>query len=774
MPGTIKGITIEIDGDTTKLSSALASVNKDSRALQYQLKDVNKALKFNPSSTSLLADKQRLLKERIQATNERLALLKQAQRNMDASGVDKNSDQYKELQRQIDVTEAELKGLNKEMDKFGSVGAQKIAAVGSKMKAVGEAMSNVGQKLTTTVSLPLAAAGAVGIKKFAEVDKTMQLVNATMGNTEEQANLISKAMKDAAANSTFGMEDAATASLNFARAGLSAEQASSALAPAMNLAAGEGGDLETVSAGLVGTINGFHGSFDDAAIYADVFANACNNSALDVNSLSDAMGIASPIFSTLGYNVKDAALYMGVMANANIDADTSANSLKTGFARLVSPSKEAAETMKQLGIEVTNSDGSMKSSIEIQQQLHGAFSKLSESEQAAAASAIFGKNQMSPWLALINTAPSSVTELNDALNTTGTTTDMANSMMSGFGGSLEKLKSSINVAATTLGERLAPYIDKVTQIIQKLTDKFNGLSPAQQDMIVKVGLVVAAIGPLLLIGGKLLTGIGQLMIFAPLIGAAMTSVVLPFTVVAGAIAGAVAVGVLLYKNWDNIKASAAALAQSVSEKWNSIKEKTVGVWNSIKETIQLRVNNAKQAAQTASNAIKNFFSFNGLAGKVQGVFNRAKEAITKPIETAKNKVKAAIDAMKGFFNFHWSLPSLKLPHFSWSGKFSLNPPSVPHFSVSWYAKAMDTPYMLDSASIFGAAGNRLLAGGESGREMIYGHAQLMRDIRAASAGGNVIINMTVNGAPGQDVGELADLVTDKILTESQRRAAMMA
>lgn len=774
MPGTIKGITIEIDGDTTKLSSALASVNKDSRALQYQLKDVNKALKFNPSSTNLLADKQRLLKERIQATNEKLALLKKAQRDMDAAGVDKTSDQYKELQRQIDVTEAELKGLNKEMDKFGSVGAQKIAAVGSKMKAVGEAMSNVGQKLTTGLSLPLAAAGAVGVKKFAEVDKTMQLVNATMGNTEEQANLISKAMKDAAANSTFGMDDAATASLNFARAGLSAEQAASALAPAMNLAAGEGGDLETVSAGLVGTINGFHGSFDDAAIYADVFANACNNSALDVNSLSDAMGIASPIFSTLGYNVKDAALYMGIMANANIDADTSANSLKTGFARLISPSKEAADTMKQMGIEVTNSDGSMKNSVQIQQELHDAFSKLSESEQAAAASAIFGKNQMSPWLALINTAPSSVTELNDALNATGTTTDMANSMMSSFGGSLEKLKSSIDVAATTLGERLAPYIDKVTQIIQKLTDRFNSLSPAQQDMIVKVGLVVAAIGPLLLIGGKLLTGIGQLMIFAPLIGAAMTSVVLPFTVVAGAIAGAVAVGVLLYKNWDNIKASAAALAASIAEKWNSIKEKTAGVWSSIKETIQLRVNNAKQATQTAANAIKNFFGFSGLLGIVTRVWNSIKSAITKPIETAKSKVKAAIDAMKGFFNFHWSLPSLKLPHFSWSGKFSLNPPSVPHFSVSWYAKAMDTPYMLDSASIFGAAGNRLLAGGESGREMIYGHAQLMRDIRAASAGGNITINMTVNGAPGQDVSELADLVTDKILTESQRRAAMMA
>lgn len=88
-----------------------------------------------------------------------------------------------------------------------------------------------------------------------------------------------------------------------------------------------------------------------------------------------------------------------------IEADKAANSLKTGLARLISPAKEGYEAMKQLGIEVTNADGSMKDSITIQRELHEAFGKLSESEQIAAASAIFGKNQMAPWLALINTAP---------------------------------------------------------------------------------------------------------------------------------------------------------------------------------------------------------------------------------------------------------------------------------------------------------------------------------------------------------------------------------
>lgn len=191
-----------------------------------------------------------------------------------------------------------------------------------------------------------------------------------------------------------------------------------------------------MSAGLVATINGFHGSFEDAGHYADVFAAACNNSALDVDSLSHAMSVAAPIFSSAGYSVNDAALYMGVMANNGIDADKAANSLKTGLARLVSPAKEGAEMMDKLGISVTNSDGTMKSSIQIQKELHDAFGKLSESEQIAAASAIFGKNQMAPWLALINTAPEDVGKLDASLSScAGTTDQMAEAMMSGFGGS---------------------------------------------------------------------------------------------------------------------------------------------------------------------------------------------------------------------------------------------------------------------------------------------------------------------------------------------------
>lgn len=594
----IKGITIEIGGDTTGLDKALRGVNSTIRETQNELKDINKALKLDPGNTELLEQKQRALASAVSETTEKLNVLKDAQKQAQEqleSG-DIGQEQYDALQREIIETEQKLESLEKEYKNFGSVQAQEVAAAGAKMQELGGSIAGVGKGLTTAVTLPLVAVGTLGAKSFAEVDKTMQLTNKTMGNTEEQAQLLSKAMKEAAAASTFGMSDAATATLNFARAGLTAEEAAAALAPAMNLAAGEGGNLDTVSAGLVATINGFHGSFEDAATYADVFAAACNNSALDVDSLSSAMSVAAPIFASAGYSVSDAALYMGVMANNGIDADKAANSLKTGLARLVAPANDAAAQMSALGISVTNADGTMKDTITIQRELHDAFARLSESEQLAAASAIFGKNQMAPWLALINTAPDDVDQLSLALaECDGTTRDMAEAMMSGFGGSLEKLKSSLDVMVTSIGEALAPMILAVANAIQKLVDGFNALSPEAQQVIATIGVIVAAIGPVLLIVGKIMIFVGQIMTFAPQITAAITAVKTamaglnttmlanPIVLIIAAITALVAAFLYLWKNCEGFRQFWIGL-------WEEVKNAVLDAWAWITDGIKMQIN----------------------------------------------------------------------------------------------------------------------------------------------------------------------------------------
>lgn len=879
MADRIKGITIEIDGDATKFQKALGDLNADIRSTQSQLKDLDKLLKLDPGNTELLKQKYKALTQEIKEANDKLTLLKKAEQEMKDAGKT-DTKEWDALQREIAETEQNIKSLTERMKEFGSVSAQQIAAAGEKLKGFGDKMSATGKDLTTHVTLPLVAVGTAGAASFAEVDKTMQLANKTMGNTAEEAELLNRAMKEAAANSTFGMNDAATATLNFARAGLSAEEAAAALAPAMNLAAGEGGDLDTVSAGLVATINGFHGSFDEASHYADVFAAACNNSALDVNSLSSAMSVAAPIFAAAGYSIDDAALYMGVMANNGIDADKAANSLKTGLARLVSPAKEGAEMMKQLGISVTNADGSMKDSVTIQRELHDAFSRLSESEQIAAASAIFGKNQMAPWLALINTAPGDVDELSASLaGCAGTTQEMADTMMGGFGGSLEKLKSSIDVLVYSIGQALAPTIQKVVDIIQRLVDKFNALSPAQQDIIVKIGLIVAAIGPVLIVVGKLLSSIGAIMTWAPKIVSAISTIggglkalwallmANPIVLVIAAIAALVAGFIYLWNTseefrnfwinlWNGIKEIAKAVVDAIvtfftetipnalttlgeffksiweaiktgvstawnviketisnivngikdfltgawdaiktgaSNAWNAVKTTVMTVWDGIKTGVANTVNGIKETISGAWNAVKSTTSsvWNGIKSAVSSAIDGVKSTISNGLnsakstisnilngikstfssvwEGAKNIVSNAINRIKSFLNFHWELPRLKLPHISISGRFSINPPSVPHFSIQWYKKAMDEGMILNAPTIFGAAGGKLLGGGEAGPEAVVGAVSLRSMIQEAVASQTATLATALGGDTYVYIGEQQ---LDAIIQKSNQRVTL--
>ena len=682
--GRIKGITIEIGADTTKLTSALASVDRSLSKTQTNLRDINKALKLDPGNTELIKDKQIELNKAVEETKQKLDTEREALEQLrKTDGFDENSEAARNLKTQIDLDTAALQELEKQAKAASSVLGQQMQAagqhmqeVGNKIKSVGDNISGIGNDLTTKLTLPIVGMAGVATAKFAEVDKTMTLTNATMNNTAQEAELLDQAMKDAASNSTFGMNEAAQASLNFARAGLDAEQAASALAPAMNLAAGEAGDLDTVSGGLVATINGFGDGFDQAEHYADVFAAACNNSALDVNSLSESMSVAAPIFSTAGKSVEDAALYLGVMANAGIDANVAANSLKTGMARLAQPTKQAKEAMEKYGIamsDIWNEDGSMKEMTVIQENLSKSFANLSEQEQMAAAGAIFGKNQMAPWLALINTAPADVQTLNDSLqNSTGTTKEMSEAMMSGFGGSIEKMKSSLDVLMTTLGQLIATYLTPLIEKVQAAVDWFMGLDKGTQDLIVKIGLIVAAIGPAISIIGGLVSTIGTvisvvgtitsaigaimpiisgIMAALPALGSVIAAIASPIGIVVAAIAAVIAIGVLLYKNWDEIKEKAAKFGEAVKNIFENIKNAISEKFNAIKEGISNAVNFIKNGVTEKFNAVKNAMgnAIEGARGIVSTKLNNIKTAFDQNGGGIKGAVAASWTAIKEYW-----------------------------------------------------------------------------------------------------------------------------
>lgn len=760
MAGNIKGVTIEFQADATKLNKELRNISKSTAKIDKELKGVNNALKFNPTSVEHWRKKQELLTAKIQDTKSKLKILKDEQAAMKTAGIERTSEEYRKLQREIVETESKLKTFKTQLVEVGDV---RLTALSEGLTKIGGKMTDVGRDLTTKVTVPLTLLGGAAVKNFAEIDKIMVLTNSTMGNTAEQAEMLNKAMKDAAANSTYGMQDAATATLNFARAGLTAEQAAAALAPAMNLAAGEGGNLDTVSAGLVATINGFHGSFDEAARYADVFANACNNSALDVDSLANAMSVAAPIFSAAGYSIEDAALYMGIMANNGIEADKAANSLKTGLARLVSPAKDGAEAMEALGISITNSDGTMKDTITVQKELHDAFGQLSESEQIAAASAIFGKNQMAPWLALINSAPEDVNALAESIGLEGTATQMATDMMSGFGGTIEQLKSTIDVASASLGEALAPAIQTIVGWIQAAVDWFNSLDETTREKIATVGLVIAAIGPLLLILGTLFTAVGNIIGVISKLNMLFTMASGPIGIAIAAIGLLIAAGVWVYQNWDMLKNMAGQLRDWVVDKWNSlkdgvvnavttVKEKALFYWEALKTGIQVIVETIKNKVTGAWDAVKT---------KTVSVFNAVKSAIITPIQNAVDFIKNAVDKIKGFFSgLRIELPHIKLPHFSLQGEFSLMPPRVPTIGIDWYK----------TGGIFNSPTVYPIGIGEAGPEAVVPLDTLWRKldrIADSKVSGERKITFNIYPTEGMSAREIAEEVR-RILIEDER------
>ena len=667
MADRVKGLTIVLGADTSELVKAIYSVNTAIKNTQTNLRDINKALKLDPGNVSLLKDKQNELATAIDQAKQKLEAEKEAMERLEASGVDKTSQEFRDLKVQIDLDESALKQLEKQMKDFGTVGGQVIAEMGRKMqevgdkiKAVGDKISSVGQSLTTTVTLPIVAAGTAAVTSFAEVDKTMTLANKIMNNTTEEANLLNKAMEEAAANSTFGMNDAANAALNFARAGLDAKEAADAMAPAMNLAAGEAGDLDTVSGGLVATINGFGDSFEQAEHYADVFAVACNNSALDVNSLSESMSVAAPIFKTAGKSVEDAALMLGVMANAGIDANVAANSLKTGMARLAQPTKQAKEAMEQYGIameDIWNEDGSMKDMTVIQKNLNESFSKLSEQEQMAAAGAIFGKNQMASWLAVINTAPDDVQKLADSLsNTDKVTREMAYAMMSGFGGSIEKLKSSLNVLVTSLGSIIAEYLTPVIEKIQGVIDMFMAMDEETKKQIVTIAGIVAAIGPVLLVGGKIISGIGTIVsamgTVATFIGGtlipAITAISAPVLVVVAAVAALAAGFVYLYKTNDDFRNKVNELVSGIKENFGQMIETIKPALDELFTTIKTIVGELVEAFKQFMKAAEPVFEF--IATGIAGVINGVMQAATPIINAVNSIIKMVSSVVKGLFS----------------------------------------------------------------------------------------------------------------------------
>lgn len=512
MASRIKGITVEIGGDTTGLEKALKSVNSSIKNTQSALKDVNRLLKLDPSNTELLSQKQRLLKDAIGATKEKLDSLKTAQEQakQQLENGDLGQDKYDALQREIIETEEELRRLQQEAATT-STALAKIDEAGKKIEAFGDSVTSAG-KAVMPASMAVAGLGAAAVKTAADFDSSMSKVAAVSGATGDDLDALRDKAREMGAKTKFSASEAADAMNYMAMAGWKTEDMLEGIEGIMNLAAASGEDLATTSDIVTDALTAFGLSAQDSGHFADILAAASSNANTNVSMMGETFKYCAPIAGALGFSAEDTAEAIGLMANAGIKGSQAGTALRTIMNNLTGDIKLSGSALGEVTIATTNADGSMRDLSDILADCRGAFSQLSESEQAAAAEALVGKNAMSGFLALMNAGEGDIKKLSSAIaNCDGTAEHMAETMQDNLAGQLTILKSQLQELAISFGEMLMPAIRKIVSKIQAFIDKLNNMSEGQRKAILTIGLMVAALGPLLVIIGTVISKMGVAM-----------------------------------------------------------------------------------------------------------------------------------------------------------------------------------------------------------------------------------------------------------------------
>lgn len=626
----IKGITIVFDGDTTKLGKALKDIDSKTRSLDKELRQVNNGLKFNPTNVELWRQKQQLLSEKVSETKKRLDALKLAQKEMDAQGVDKNSAQYRELQREIITTQSKLGNFKKQLAEVGN----------ANLKALSQGFSEAGKKI------------------------------------------------ESAGQSMRGLSIAA--------------------------------------AGVVASLGAI--SYK-AGVAAD-----------DLNTLSKVTGIGTDELQKYKYASDLVDVSVESVAGANKKLAKNAYSAVNG-------SKSQAEAFEKLGVSVTDADGNLRDSEDIFQDTITALGKMTnETERDAVAQKLMGKSaaELNP---LIEDGGKTYKMVSDTLKKYDLdyidqeTLDKANQ----FNDELDTMKLIGSVALAQVGSQLAgylaPVLEKVVDLVGKLANWLSNLDPAVLTIIGTIAGLVALLAPLLITIGKLAMGISSIINLVNMLGGGISLLsagsLLPIIAVIGAV---IAAGVLLYKNWDKIKAKAKAIGDKIKAIWKSIKTSVVSVVNSLKT----KVSNAWDSIKT----------------KTANAWNTIKDKVTAPFKKAKETISNIIKKIKDFFPIKLGklFKGIKLPHFDveWStitafGK-SIDFPSG--FDIDWYKNGG----IFDSPSLIGV--------GEAGAEAVVPLDKFWDKLDNMSTG-----NVTINVYPsaGMNETELARKVEQALVRAQKQR-----
>ena len=673
MANRIKGITVEIGGDTTKLQTALKGVNSSIRDTQSQLRDVEKLLKLDPGNTELLAQKHRLLGEAVAGTKEKLETLKTAaeQANTALANGEISQDQYDALQREIIETENNLRDLERQAGQ-SAVALQKIAATGEKLKTVGDNISSAGQKLLP-VTAGVTALGTAAVSTAANFESSMSQVQATMGITKDAMSTVngesvntmdtlSALAKKMGSETAFSASECAEALNYLALAGYDTQQMCDTLPTVLNLAAAGGIDLAAASDMVTDAMSALGMGVDEAGTMVDQMAKTASTTNTSVAQLGEGILTIGATAKTVKGGTAELNTALGILANNGIKGAEGGTHLRNVILSLQNPTDKAAACMEQLGLDVYDSEGNMRSLNDILGDLNMSMDGMTAAEKSNIIGQIFNKTDLSSVNALLANTGTTWDDLQQSIiDSGGAAQQMADTQLDNLQGQITILKSALEGLAISFGELLMPAIKMIVGWVQQFVDWLNGMDEGTKKVITTVALLAAALGPVLIVVGKVVSAVGTIMTIVPKVAgvintvktafAALNTTMLanPIFLIIAAITALVAAFIYLWNTNEDFR-------QFWINLWENVKEVAIAVWEAIKNFFSAAWEAISSTAQAVWNGIKDFFS--GLWEGIKTIFSTVVEVIKTIITTYFNIYKTIIttvlNAIKTVFTTVWN------------------------------------------------------------------------------------------------------------------------
>lgn len=644
-----------------KWKAAYEPIKAETDQTKKKIEELKASMSKLEKGGKIDTDEYKKLQAEVDESSNHLKELKEQAKAVDEEfGKPISPEKYNALQREIAETKQHLK----ELEKTSGSASAAMEKISKSAEKFGKKTEQIGKKMMP-VTAGVTAIGTASVVTANNFEDAMSQAAGALDKPMEQMGELRDLAIQMGQETIFSATEAGNAITELAKGGLSEGQIQAgALQTAMDLAAASGMSLGDAANVVVQTMGAFGIEANNSAEAANALAGAAAASSTDVQPLTEALAQCSAGAKNAGWSVQETTAVLGKFADAGITGSDAGTSLKTMLQRLSAPTDKAATMIENLGIQTRDSNGNMLGASEMAEELQNKLGGLDAATRDAALQTIFGSDAMRAAIILTSSGAEGLEKYEKATNDQEAAQRMANSQMGEGSRAIEELKGSLETASIIIGDTLAPIIQKVAEFITDLVNKFTSLPQGMQTTIIVIAGIVAAVGPLLILIGKMSLGVSAVAKAFSKMTAVGKAVVSIFNFIKGAatslfgviaahpviavITAIVAALVMLYQKCEWFRDGVHAVIDTISGFFKNLGKSIIEMKDKAVEAFGNMVEGAKNKASEIDKAVREGFQsaidfITSLPGKAVEWGSDFIDGLAKGIKKTTDKV---IDAVK--------------------------------------------------------------------------------------------------------------------------------